>query len=58
MSPYAADRRIAEAGRSDPDALRAAVEALADLEVSTRTHPAPQEDTAAVRTILRISAGA
>ncbi len=39
-------------------ALRAAVEALADLEVSTRTHPAPQEDTAAVRTILRISAGA
>ena len=55
MSPYAADRRIAEAGRSDPDALRATIEALADLEVNTRTHPAPAEDTAALRTILRIT---
>ena len=35
-SPWAIDRRIKEARAADPDALRAALVALADLELDTR----------------------
>ena len=36
MSPWAADRRIKEARATDAEALRRALEALADLEVASR----------------------
>ncbi len=55
MSPYAADRRIAEARDSDVDTLRGAVEELADLEATRRSSPRLEDDTLALGTIARIA---
>ena len=55
-SPWAADRRIAEARRSDVDALRRALEALADLELASRGGQELEDDTVALRTIDAIAA--
>jgi len=56
MPGKAADRFIADARRADVASLRAAIEALADLEVSSRGGTELEEDTAALRTIERIAA--
>jgi DNA polymerase-3 subunit delta len=56
MSPWAADRRIKEARGSDAEALRRALEALADLELATRGGSELSEDTVALRTIDAIAA--
>jgi len=55
-SPWAADRRIGEARRSDPERLRRALEALADLELATHGDTELGDQTEAVRTIARIAA--
>jgi DNA polymerase-3 subunit delta len=54
-SPWAADRRIAEARRSDSARLRAALEALADLELATHGASELSDRTEAVRTIARVA---
>jgi DNA polymerase III subunit delta len=51
MPPRAANQFVAAAGRADRDSLRAAIEALADLEVDTRGGRELAEDTAALRAI-------
>jgi DNA polymerase-3 subunit delta len=59
MSPWAADRRIKEARATDADALRRALEGLADLELASRGLGGSGElsdDTVAIRTIGRIAA--
>ncbi|TMM00377.1 MAG: DNA polymerase III subunit delta [Actinobacteria bacterium] len=56
MPSRAADRFIADARRADVASLRAAIEALADLEVSSRGGTELDEDTAALRTIEQIAA--
>jgi DNA polymerase-3 subunit delta len=56
MSPFAADRRIKEARGTDPDSLRRALEALADLELAGRGQNELSDDTVAIRTIGRIAA--
>ncbi len=56
LSPWAADRRIKEAGRTDADALRSALEALAALELASRGMSDMSADTAALRTIASIAA--
>jgi len=56
-SPWAADRRIAEARATDADALRRAVVALADLELGTRRASELAEDTLALRAIAAIAGG-
>jgi DNA polymerase III subunit delta len=56
MPPKAAERFIADARRADVRSLRAAIEALADLEVASRGGTELDEDTAALRTIERIAA--
>jgi len=55
-SPWAADRRIGEARRSDPERLRRALEALADLELATHGDTELSDPTEAVRAIARIAA--
>jgi len=55
-SPWAADRRISEARRSDADRLRRSLEALADLELATHGDTELSDQTEAVRTIARIAA--
>ena len=55
MAPWAADRRIREARATDPDALRAALEALAELELASRGMSDVSEDTAALRTLAAIA---
>jgi DNA polymerase III subunit delta len=55
MSPWAADRRIAEARRSDADALRAALIALADLELASRGGEELEDDTIALRALDAIT---
>jgi DNA polymerase III subunit delta len=55
-SPWMADRRIKEARATDADALRRALEALADLEVATRGGSELDDDTAALRAIATIAA--
>ena len=54
--PWAADRRIAEARRSDVDALRRALEQLADLELASRGGEELEDDTVALRAIDAIAA--
>ncbi len=56
MPPRAADRFLEHARRADRDGLRRTLEELADLELDSRGARAAAEDTAAVRTILRVSA--
>ncbi len=55
MAPWAADRRIREARGTDADALRAALEALAALELASRGMSDVSEDTAALRTLAAIA---
>ena len=54
MPGFAADRLIADAGRRDVEALRRALERMADLEVESRGGGGGvlDEDTAAVRAVL------
>jgi DNA polymerase-3 subunit delta len=55
-SPWAADRRIREAGGADAAALRGALESLAALELASRGLADISEDTAALRTLATIAA--
>jgi DNA polymerase-3 subunit delta len=55
MSPWAADRRIKEARGTDAEALRRALEALADLELAGRGQSELSDDTVAIRTLGRIT---
>ena len=58
MPPKAADRLLADAQSADRDALRFMLEELADLELQSRGGgTAAPKDTAALRTLLRVSAG-
>jgi DNA polymerase-3 subunit delta len=50
-SPWAAERRISEARRSDVDALRRALIALADLELASRGGEELEDDTVALRAL-------
>jgi DNA polymerase-3 subunit delta len=56
MSPWAADRRIAEARRSDADRLSRALETLADLELASHGNSELSDRTEAIRAIARIAA--
>lgn len=58
MAPRAADRLIADVGRRDVDALRAALVAMADLELESRGGggAALSEDTSALRAVLTATA--
>jgi DNA polymerase-3 subunit delta len=56
MSPWAADRRIKEARATDAEALRRALEALAELEVASRGQSELADDTEALRAIAAIAA--
>jgi DNA polymerase-3 subunit delta len=56
MPPKAAERFLADVQRTDRDALRRALENLADLELDSRGGRAVPEDTAALRTLLRLTA--
>ena len=56
MPPKAAERFVADVQRGDPDAVRAALEHLADLEVDSRGGRAVPEDTAALRMLMRVTA--
>jgi DNA polymerase III subunit delta len=55
MPPAAAERFVQHARAADRDGLRRALQELADLEVDSRGGRAVPEDTAALRTILRLS---
>lgn len=55
-SPWAADRRIAEARRSDADRLARALETLADLELATHGGSELSDRTEAILAIARIAA--
>jgi DNA polymerase-3 subunit delta len=55
-SPWAADRRIKEARATDTDALRRAIETLADLELQTRGLGDLSEETHALRALGRMAA--
>jgi DNA polymerase-3 subunit delta len=55
-SSWAADRRIKEARGTDAEALRRALECLAELELQTRGLGDFAEDTAAVRALGRMAA--
>jgi DNA polymerase-3 subunit delta len=54
-SPYAVDRRIAEARGADADALKRAVVVLADLELATRGASELADDTVGLRAIGAIA---
>jgi len=56
MSPWAADRRIAEARGSDTYRLGHALEALADLELASHGGSELSDRTEAIRAIARIAA--
>ena len=56
MPSKAAERFVADVERTDRDALRRALEHLADLELDSRGGRAVPEDTAALRTLLRVTA--
>jgi len=55
MSPFAADRRIAEARRSDAERLSRALEILHDLELATHGATELGDQTEAVRAIVKIA---
>jgi DNA polymerase-3 subunit delta len=55
-SPWATDRRIAEARRSDADRLGRALETLADLELASHGASELSDGTEAIRAIARIAA--
>ena len=57
MPPKAAERFVADVQRTDRDALRRAMEHLADLELDSRQLRDGPADTAALRTMLRVAAG-
>jgi DNA polymerase-3 subunit delta len=56
MSPWAADRRIAEARRSDTYRLSRALETLADLELASHGNSELSDRTEAIRAIAAIAA--
>jgi DNA polymerase III subunit delta len=56
MSPWMADRRIKEARATEAEALRRALEALAELEVASRGQSELGDDTEALRAIAVIAA--
>jgi DNA polymerase-3 subunit delta len=56
MPPKAAERFVADVERTDRDTLRRALEHVADLELDSRGGRAVPEDTAALRTLLRVTA--
>jgi DNA polymerase-3 subunit delta len=55
-SPWALDRRIKEARGTDSEALRRAIETLADLELQTRGMSELDHDTTAIRALGRMAA--
>ena len=55
-NPWAIGQRIKEAQASDPDLLRGALVALADLEIATRGGTELAEDTSALRAIAAMTA--
>jgi len=55
-NPWAAERRIAEARRSDVDALRRTLVALADLELASRGGEELEDDTVALRMLEEVAA--
>ena len=55
---WALDRRIKEARATDAEALRRALETLADLEMQTRGMGDLSEDTAAIRALGRMASAA
>lgn len=55
-SPWAIDRRIKEARNADPEVLRTALVALADLELDSRGGSELGEDTIALRAIAAMTA--
>jgi DNA polymerase-3 subunit delta len=57
-NPWALDRRIKEARATDAEALRRALETLADLEMQTRGMGDLSEDTAAIRALGRMASAA
>jgi DNA polymerase-3 subunit delta len=57
-SPWMIDRRIKEARSAEPEALRRALEVLADLELQTRGMGDLSEDTAAIRALGRMARSA
>jgi len=57
-SPWAIDQRIKEARGTEPEALRRALETLADLELQTRGQGDLSEDTAAIRALGRMASAA
>jgi DNA polymerase-3 subunit delta len=54
-NPWAIDQRIKEARNADPDALRAALIALSDLELDTRGQSELAEDTSALRALAAMT---
>ena len=55
-SPWALDRRIAEARRSDVGRLSRAIEVLADLELASHGATELSDPTEAIRALARIAA--
>jgi DNA polymerase-3 subunit delta len=56
MGSWMADRRIKEARATEAEALRRALEALAELEVASRGQSELGDDTEALRAIAVIAA--
>jgi DNA polymerase-3 subunit delta len=55
-NPWAVGQRIRDAQGSDPDVLRAALIALADLELDTRGSSELDDDTVGLRAIAEMTA--
>jgi hypothetical protein len=58
MPGFAADRLIADVSKRDVESYRRGLELLADLELESRGggHGVLSEETAAVRTIMKLTA--